>query len=144
MCYFHCNVCYTKKVKIIELLSDHGTTYSVISHHLNTVAVTRVRITTANLCSTTCCIKNIRNHSTRNGTNFDAHVSHKSLNKIKWKHTAVDPKLQLLLKKNIYLRSLFTTHTTLSNFCSSHAIRQKYEAKIVSLSKNHVFVGQSP
>jgi hypothetical protein len=97
--------------------------YSVISRHLNTVAVATVRITTANICSATFSVKNTSTHSTRNGTNFDEHVSHKSQNEVKQKHTTVDPKLQLLVKNNIYLRSLFTTHIAVSNFCSSNAIR---------------------
>jgi len=75
--------------------------YSVTSHHLNTVAVKTVRITSANIYFATTSIKKMRTHSKRNGTNVDAHVSHKSLNNAKWKHTTVDPKLQLLIKKDI-------------------------------------------
>jgi len=31
-----------------------------------------------------------KNPLNKNGTNFDAHVSHKSPNKVKWKHTTVE------------------------------------------------------
>jgi hypothetical protein len=83
--------------------------YAVIFRHPRTVAGTIVGITVNN-CSANFSIKNISTNSIRNGTNLDALVSHKSQNEVKRKHTTVEPKLQLLLKKNIYLRSLFTTH----------------------------------
>jgi hypothetical protein len=67
-------------------------------------------------------------------------LSHRSLNEVKWKLTTVDPKLQLLLKKNIYLIPLLRTHTTLSNFCPSHAIRQNKESKIISYSRYKGFM----
>ena len=45
------------------------------------------------------------------------HTFHTNLkNEVKRKHTTVDPKLQLLLKRNIYLSSLFTTHIAIIDF----------------------------
>jgi len=107
-------------------LSDHVTMYSVISHHLNTVTVTMVRITFRNICFDTFSIKKIRTPWTRNGTNFDAHVSHKSLNESKWKHTTVDQKLQILPTKNIYVRSLVThtVHSRIAVLQTPYAKRQ--------------------
>jgi len=114
-------------------LSDHVTMYSVISHHLNTVAVTMVRITFRNICFYTFIIKKTRTPWTRNGTNFGAHVSHKSLNEIKWKHTTVDQKLLLLPKKNIYVRSL-VTHTVRSQIPLLHMPYAKRQDQGLSLT----------
>ena len=61
-------------------------------HYLDIVSVKMVRITSANVCF--CYFlrqENTKTHSTRNTTNFDAHVSHKSPNTVKWKHTTVEP-----------------------------------------------------
>jgi hypothetical protein len=115
---------------VTGLLSDHITLYSVIFHYLNTFAVKTVRLMSANICVAIFKIKKIRTHSTRNANNFDAHVSHKSLNKVKWKCTTVDPKIQLFL-------SLLSTHTTLFTF---HML--KYKSKIISHIKNQGFMGK--
>lgn len=119
-------------------MPDHVRMYTIISHHLNTVAVTKVRITTTKLFWATFIIKNISTYSKRNWSNFDAHLPHKSVKEVKWKQNTVDLKLQLLLKKNNYVRLLFTTHIAISNFCSSNAIRRKYEAKFVCQQESRI------